>query len=277
MSGEPSEDPVSLNGAILRVNPAPARPCPTTRSSRTPAPMRSASSAMARETPSGSRSVQARTRSGSVTSAMRRGRRSTGSPTRRRPRSRTSGGPAMRASDTRPRIENQGTQMCTDLYAAGASAVTAPYYTYNHGGQHRQRRDLLDRQLSHRRARVLLDGELRDRLSERPLLHRPFPKLHLVHESRHEWPAGQEPDLRLRQRRRPSSPAGDRSGRRPLLRLPRGWRHPSDHAHGGQWIAAGRHLRDASQRSCPPPGRLQRHRIVGPRWRCDLVCVGPRW
>ena len=130
-----SGDPVSLDGAILRVDPAtgaglPDNPLAIEHGCRT----RAGSSPTVSETPSGSTCARARTRSGPATSAGTPGRRSTAwwIPVGRGVEN--FGWPCYEGQGRQSGYDGANLNICENLYGQ-AGAVTGPYFTYNHGSQ----------------------------------------------------------------------------------------------------------------------------------------------
>ncbi len=154
-----SRDPVGYNGTMLRVDPATGAALPDNplvggadanddrdRRLRAPQPVPR------------SRRARARARSGSATSAGTPGRRSTASRHRRRV------GRELRLALLRGRRPPAGLRrhrldICQTLYDA-PDAVTAPFFTYNHGDQVVAGRRLRDRQLVDLRPRLLRRRQL---------------------------------------------------------------------------------------------------------------------
>ena len=96
---------VSLDGTIIRVDPAPAPACPDNPLRRAPTPTRGASSPTASATRSVRASGRARTSSGSATSAGTPGRRSTASSTRPRRAVENFGWPCYEGAGPQPGYE----------------------------------------------------------------------------------------------------------------------------------------------------------------------------
>ena len=109
--------------------------CPTIRSRRARMRTRAGSSPTVSETPSGSTCAQARTRSGRATSAGTPGRRSTAwwIPVERR--CENFGWPCYEGQGRQSGYDSANLNVCENLYAQGAGAVTGPYFTYNHSSQ----------------------------------------------------------------------------------------------------------------------------------------------
>ena len=130
----PTGEPVVLDGALLRVDPATGARSRTTLASRARTSTRDASSPTASATPSGSRSVRGRARPGSATSAGPTGRRSTASSTRCRPR-RERWLAVLRGQWPAVRLPGRANlALCSSLYTTPTGLLT-PYYTYSHGSQ----------------------------------------------------------------------------------------------------------------------------------------------
>ena len=152
--------------------PRPARGCPTTRSRSAPTRTRAGSSRTASGTRSGSGSGRARARSGSATSAGTPGRRSTAS-IRPAPVD-NFGWPCYEGAGRQSGYDGANLNICENLYAAGAGAVTAPVLRLEPLRHGRPRRDLPDRRLLRRGHGVLRRRQL-PRLRRRALLRRLLP------------------------------------------------------------------------------------------------------
>ena len=178
----------------------PARACPATRSRR--APMR---------TPAGSSPTACATRSGST---FRPGTNelwvgdvgwNTWEEINRIPNATDAvaenfGWPCYEGARRQSGYDGANLSICENLYAAGAGAIAAPYYTYNHSRQGRRRRDLPDRAAPSITGHRVLPGGgrvvSRPSYRRRRVLRRPQPELHLVHAEGHQRPAGPEPASR---------------------------------------------------------------------------------
>ena len=183
-------------------------------------------------------------------------------------RSRTSAGPATRASARQSGYDGANLNICENLYGAGP-ACTAPYYTYNHTRQGR------------RRARPARPAARRSPGS-RSTTAATYPAayegaLFFADYSRDcIWAmlAGANglpnpatiADVR-RRRGEPGRPR-DRPGRRPLLRRPRRRHDPADPLLRGQPAADGRASRATpDERRGAAHRQLRRHRLERPRRR----------
>ena len=114
----------------------------------------------------------------------------------------------------------------------GRPAAAVRVESLGHG---RDRRELSDRKLfgSWNRLR-LLEQQLSGRVSGRALLCRLLPRLRLGDDAGRRWAARSRPDPYLRGGRSEPSPSSDRARRRPLLRGLRRRNRPAGHVHGGE-------------------------------------------
>ena len=130
-----SGDPQTLDGSIIRVNPDTGAAMPDNPNASSCDPNAAPDHRLRPAQPVPLHvPARARATSTSATWAGTPGRRSTGCPARRR-RSRTSAGPATRAAGRQTSYDGLNVNICENLYAAGAGAVTAPLYTYNHSAK----------------------------------------------------------------------------------------------------------------------------------------------
>ena len=96
------------------------------------------------------------------------------------------GWPCYEGTGTQPGYDNANLNLCENLYAL-PGGVVAPYYTYNHSAKVVTGRDVPDRHLINGRCCVLPGWTLPELLRRRTLLRRLLARLHLGHVPGWEW------------------------------------------------------------------------------------------
>ena len=156
--------------------------------------------------------------------------------------------------------------ICESLYSAGALGRTTAAVRVESLGQSRDRRDLSDRELLGGGNRLrLLEQQLSRRVQRRALLRRLLPRLRLGDDAGREWAARSRADPYLRSGRREPGPSSDRDRRRPLLRGLRRRVRPAGHVHGGEPAAYRGRQREPDERQRPADRPVRRLGLERPR------------
>ena len=186
------------------------------------------------------------------------------------------GWPCYEGNSPQPGYQSAGLNLCSSLYSAGTA--TPPYFTYNHSA-HVVANDNCPTGSSSITGARLLHGreQLPGLLQRRSVLRRLREELHLVHAGRLERPAQPGAGAAVRVRRVRPGRSGDRVERRPLLRGSEHRHDPRDQVRRrGQPSADGGGDRDTDERERAVDGELRRVGFLGPGCRGhDLVLVGP--
>ncbi len=185
---QPPPDPVTLDGAILRLDP-------TTGAAMAGNPNAASPDANARRIVAYGHRNPFRFTFRPGTNELwigdvgwTPGRRSTSSRTRR-PASSNDGWPCYEGAGRQPRYDSLNLGICENLYAAGAGAVNAPYFALQPLVGRRHGRDVPDgERLVDLRPRVLHGRQLPGELQRRPVLQRLHAQVHLVHAGARERP-----------------------------------------------------------------------------------------